>query len=135
MPAKNNLPKLTEKEEETMSLIWEYGPCKVKTIIEHMNEPKPHFNTISTYVGILEEKGYVGRMQSNGRGNLFYAKVPRNNYRSNLLKNMLNRFFGSGLSIVSQLIEDDELTPAQLSELSQMIEQAKSNTTNTDNKL
>lgn len=119
------LAKLTEKEEETMALIWEHGPCKVKTIVEHMAEPKPHFNTVSTYVGILEEKGYVGRMHGDGRGNLFFAKVPRSNYRSGLLKNMLNRFFGSGLSIVSQLIEDNELTPAQLNELSQMIEQSK----------
>lgn len=117
--------KLTEKEEEVMALIWEHGPCKVKTIMEHLPAPKPHFNTVSTFVGILEEKGYVGRMQGDGRGNLFYAKVPRSSYRSSLLKSIVSKFFGNGLSVVSQLIEDDALTPKQLDELSRMIQQAK----------
>lgn len=120
-----NSHKLTEKEEEVMAIIWEHGPCKVKTIIEQLPVPKPHFNTVSTFVGILEEKGYVGRMQGDGRGNLFYAKVARRNYRSGILKSIVSKFFGNGMSVISQLIEDDELTPAQLDELSHMIQQAK----------
>ncbi len=120
----NNSLKLTEKEEEVMSLIWEYGPCQVRTIIEHMPEPKPHFNTVSTFVRILEEKGYVGRLSGEGRGNAFYAKIPKQNYRSGLLRNMVNKFFGNSFSVVSQLIEDDALTPQQLQELTQMARQA-----------
>lgn len=107
-----------------MTLIWKLGPCKVRTLIDNMPDPKPHFNTISTYVGILEEKGYVGREMTEGRGNIYFAKIPQKCYRSNLLKTIVRKFFGNGMSIVSQLIEDDELTPQQIQELSDMIHQS-----------
>ncbi len=44
---------LTAKEEEMMGFFWEKGPLYVKEIIEFYDEPRPHFNTISTYVRSL----------------------------------------------------------------------------------
>ena len=51
---------LTEKEEEIMKLLWEHGQMFVRQMVEYYNEPKPHVNTVSTLVRILEQKGYVG---------------------------------------------------------------------------
>lgn len=114
--------KITEKEEEIMLRIWEYGPCGVKTIIEHLPEPKPHFNTVSTFVRILEQKGYVGRMDSDGRGFLYYAAVPKSRFRRDTVKKIIKNYFGSGFSMVSALVEEKEITIEQLHELLDMIE-------------
>lgn len=47
---------LTVKEEEIMGYFWEKGPLFVKQLLEFYDEPRPHFNTLSTIVRGLEEK-------------------------------------------------------------------------------
>jgi BlaI family penicillinase repressor len=54
------MKKITTKEEEVMNLFWEKGPMFVREMLEFYDEPKPHFNTVSTYVRELEVKGYLG---------------------------------------------------------------------------
>ena len=44
---------LTGKEEEIMGFFWEKGPLFVKEILEFYDEPRPHFNTLSTFVRTL----------------------------------------------------------------------------------
>lgn len=114
--------KLTEKEEEIMLRIWDYGPCNVKTIIEHLPEPKPHFNTVSTFVRILEQKGYVGRKEGDGRGFLYYATLAKSKYRSSAVKKFVKDYFGSGFSMISALVSENEITPDELRELLDMID-------------
>lgn len=114
--------KLTEKEEEIMLRIWEYGPCSVKTIIDHLPEPKPHFNTVSTFVRILEHKGCIERKESDGRGFLYYAVLPKNSYFKSIIHRMVSNYFGSSFSMMSALVSDNEITPEQLRELLEMIE-------------
>lgn len=48
---------LTAKEEEIMGFFWEKGPMFVKQLVELYEEPRPHFNTLSTIVRGLEERG------------------------------------------------------------------------------
>ena len=50
---------LTAKEEEIMGFFWEKGPMFVKQLVELYEEPRPHFNTLSTSVRGLHEKGYL----------------------------------------------------------------------------
>ena len=50
---------LTKKEEEIMDFFWEKGPLFVKEIVALYNEPRPHVNTVSTFVRILENRGFV----------------------------------------------------------------------------
>ena len=39
---------LTAKEEEIMGYFWEKGPLFVKQLLDFYDEPRPHFNTLST---------------------------------------------------------------------------------------
>ena len=52
------MKKLTKKEEEIMNLFWDKGAMFVRELLEHYDEPKPHFNTLSTMVRNLEANGY-----------------------------------------------------------------------------
>lgn len=114
--------KLTDKEEEIMLLLWEYGPCGVKTIIDHMPEPKPHFNTVSTFIHILEQKGCVARKPAGARAYHYYATVPKQSYSRKAIHKLVNNYFGSSFSMVSQLVAERQITPEQLRELLDMIE-------------
>ena len=63
---------LTEKEAPIMHMLWENGSMFVREMVELYPEPKPHFNTVSTLVRILEDKGYVGH-EVVGTSHRFYA--------------------------------------------------------------
>ena len=54
------MKRLTVKEEEIMRMFWEHGPMFVRELLAFYEEPKPHYNTVSTLVRGLEEKGFVG---------------------------------------------------------------------------
>ena len=48
--------KLTEKEEEIMNYFWSENELFVKQLREKYLDPKPHYNTLSTFVRKLEAK-------------------------------------------------------------------------------
>ena len=57
------MQKLTNKEEEVMKLLWKLEKAFVKELLEAFpGKRKPHYNTFSTIVRNLEEKGFVVRM-------------------------------------------------------------------------
>lgn len=55
--------KLTKKEEEVMKILWKLENAFVKDIVAEYPDPKPHINTISSLVRILQDKGGVGFKQ------------------------------------------------------------------------
>ena len=65
---------LTSKEEEIMNYFWHKGPLFVKELLDFYDEPKPHFNTLSTIVRGLEEKGYVSH-KAYGKTYQYFAVV------------------------------------------------------------
>ena len=83
---------LTNREEEIMELFWEKGSLFVKEIIDKLAEPKPHYNTISTIVRGLEEKGFVGHEQF-GNTYRYLAIISREEFSRNTIKNMVSKYF------------------------------------------
>ena len=67
------MKRLTAKEEEIMGYFWEKGPLFVKQLLEYYEEPKPHFNTLSTIVRGLEDKGFLSH---NTFGNTYQYMPP-----------------------------------------------------------
>ena len=74
--------RLTAKEEEIMNHFWERGELFVRELLELYTEPKPHFNTLSTIVRGLEEKGFISH-RSFGSTYQYYAAISREEYNSN----------------------------------------------------
>ncbi len=74
-----NLKKLTNKERGIMELFWQNGPMFVRELLEHYEGPRPHFNTLSTFVRRLEQKGYVDHKQY-GSTYQYYALISEQDY-------------------------------------------------------
>ena len=72
----SDMKKLTKKEEEIMNLFWDKGAMFVRELLEHYDEPKPHFNTLSTMVRNLEANGYVSH-KAYGNSYQYYPVVTR----------------------------------------------------------
>lgn len=122
MKNKSNSLRLTPKEEEIMELFWEHGPMFVRELQELYDEPKPHFNTISTMVRILEEKGLVAH-EAYGKSYRYYALMDKETFSENSLKSVIGKYFGSSaFSAVSTLVKNEELSEAEIQELLAMIQ-------------
>lgn len=119
---KDSNDKLTEKEEEAMFLLWEYGPCSVKELINYYPDPKPHVNTISTFVRTLEAKGFVGHEQGRYGSFNYFAIKSKSEYRKNTFRKIVGRYFGNSFSMVFNLVENEELDADQLRNLLNMVE-------------
>lgn len=113
--------RLTSKEEEILSYFWAKGPLFVRELLDLQEEPKPHYNTLSTIVRTLEEKGYIG-YKAFGNTHQYYALVSEDEYRKKTLKQVVDKYFDNSYTrVVSTLIEEEALTLDELQELIQQI--------------
>ncbi len=120
------MQRLTAKEEEIMSFFWDKGPLFVKQIHESYPEPRSHYNTLSTIVRGLEEKGFVG-YTAYGNTHQYYALVTEEDYRRHSLKNVVSRYFDNSYRrAVSALIEEEALSIEELKSLIREVEQQNS---------
>ncbi len=116
------MKKITAKEEEIMDFFWEKGNLFVKQLLDYYPEPKPHYNTISTMVRALEEKGYLD-YHSFGNTYQYYPLISKETYNRQNLRNMIHRYFGNSYKrVVSALIEEEDLSLEELRELIHEIE-------------
>ena len=114
---------LTKREEEIMELFWTKGSLFVKEIIEYFPSPKPHYNTISTIVRILEDKGYVGHEQF-GNTHRYYALISREEFSRKSIKEIVSKYFNkSYVSVISMFVKEEKIS---LEEIQELIKEAKS---------
>ena len=119
-------PHLTAKEEEVMRILWEHGPMLVKEVLECLPEPRPHVNTVSTVIRVLEKKGYVGHEKEVGTYR-YHAILEKDSYRKATLMTMLRNYFDNSLkSMVSALVQEEQLSEEEINECIDIIEKKKS---------
>ncbi len=115
------MKRLTSKEEEILAYSWAKGPLFVRELLDLQEEPKPHYNTLSTIVRTLEEKGYIG-YKVFGNTHQYYALISEDEYRKKTLKQVVDKYFDNSYTrVVSTLIEEEALTLDELQELIQQI--------------
>ena len=115
---------LSAREEEIMEFFWEKGPLFVKEIVALYDEPRPHFNTWSTFVRGLEEKGYVGH-RVFGNTYQYYALVSREDFKKKTLKGIISKYFNNSyLGVVSSLVKEEDISLDELKELIREVENA-----------
>ena len=118
------MKRLTAKEEDIMGFFWEKGPLFVKQMLEFYDEPRPHFNTVSTFVRMLEDKGYVSH-RVMGNSYQYYAVVSRDDFKKKTLKGVISKWFNNSyLGVVSSLVKEEEISVEELKELIREVENA-----------
>ncbi len=116
------MEKLTSKEEEVLEIFWKKGPQYVRDIVEMYDDPKPHFNTISTIVRTLEEKGYVSHEQQ-GKSYKYFAVVAEEDMGKKSLSSIVGKYFkNSYLRVVSSFVEDGNIPVDDLRRLLDEVE-------------
>src|SRR5674476_463925 len=86
--------ELTRAEEEVMQVLWKIKKGFVKEILEHFDEPKPAYNTVSTIVRILQDKGFVSH-KAYGRTHEYFPLISKNEYSKMHLSTFVNDYFSN----------------------------------------
>jgi BlaI family transcriptional regulator, penicillinase repressor len=86
--------ELTRAEEEVMQVLWKIEKGFVKEILEHFPEPKPAYNTISTIVRILQDKGFVSH-KAYGRTHEYFPIISKDDYSRMHLKTFVKDYFSN----------------------------------------
>ena len=121
---------LTEKETTIMNLLWSNGPMFVREIVAHMDEPRPHFNTVATQVRLLEEKRYVAH-EVFGNSHRFYAVVEKDNFRKQSLAQVIRNYFDNSYkNVVSALAKEEKISVEELQEIIELMERNKTRDNN-----
>ena len=108
-----------------MNLFWENGPMFVRELRERYNDPKPHFNTLSTMVRILEGEGFLGHA-AYGTSFQYHPLITKEQYHRGSVASPVDKYFGSSYrAVVSAFVEEEKITVEELKELIDMVEKGQ----------
>lgn len=111
------MKELTRAEEQIMQILWVLKKAFVKDIIEKMPEPKPAYNTVSTIIRILEQKGFVNH-KAYGKTHEYFPIVAKDNYSKFYLNNFLSGYFGGSFqNLVSFFAKQNDMDVNEVEEL------------------
>ena len=108
---------LTRAEEQIMQALWKIGKGFTKNIIAALPAPKPHYNTASTLLRILTEKGFV-KTENTGKTNLYIPVVAKETYSKASMKQLVKGYFdGSFASMLSFFASEKDISLKELEEV------------------
>lgn len=116
------MQKLTNKEEEIMHILWKLEKAFVKDVLAEITDEKPHYNTLSTIIRNLEDKGYVGHT-AYGNTHQYFPLVSKEEYRKGFMSNAIENYFNNSYkSMISFFAKEEKISAEELREILNMIE-------------
>ena len=119
------MKKLTNKEEELLKILWRLEKAFVKEIQAEFKTEPPHYNTLSTLVRNLEDKGYVTH-KAYGNTHQYAPLISKEEYRSCFINSTLDDYFSSSYkSLVTAFAQEEKIRVDELKEIIAHIENQK----------
>ena len=125
MNKNQKMQKLTNKEEEIMHILWRLKKAFVKDVLAEIDTEKPHYNTLSTIIRNLEEKGYVA-YNAYGKTHQYYPIVSLEDYRNKFMNSAIKDYFNNSYkNVVSFFAKEEKISVDELKEIIKLIEKEK----------
>ncbi|MFY0714560.1 BlaI/MecI/CopY family transcriptional regulator [Seonamhaeicola sp. NFXS20] len=116
------MEKLTNKEEEIMHVLWRLEKAFVKDVLAEMEGEKPHYNTLSTIIRNLVDKGYVG-YNAYGKTHQYFPIVTKEAYRKRFINTAISNYFNDSYkNMVSFFAKEEKISVEELKEIIELIE-------------
>src|SRR5688500_5977241 len=108
-----------------MSVLWRLKTASVSEVVNAINQARRvTYSTVQTMLRILETKGYVTQ-DKIARAFVYRPLVDERQARRRALRHLVSRLFeGSPSLLVLNVLEDDEIDPAERELLRKLIERA-----------
>ena len=96
--------------------------CAQKDVLAEISEDKPHYNTLSTIIRNLEEKGYVA-YNAYGKTHQYFPVVSKENYKTRFMNTAIDNYFNSSYkNVVSFFAKEEKISVDELKEIIALIE-------------
>lgn len=115
---------LTTAEEQLMQVMWKLESAYLKEIMAAYPEPKPHQNTVSTFVKILVEKEFLN-VEKEGRIFKYTVAIPKDDFRMFLVSRILEDYFDNSAEKLTESLKDAGLLTLENDELPLATKQKK----------
>lgn len=114
---------LTDGEARVMAVLWGLNSATVAQVVTQLQaQYRLTYSTVQTTLRILEQKGYVAH-EKVARAFVFRPLVDERQARRRALRHLIGRLFnGSPSLLVSNVLDDDDIDPAELARLKRLIE-------------
>jgi len=110
--------RFSKAETRILEQYWKLGTSSVREILESLPEDeRVAYTTVQTLVYRLEEKGALRKVKKIGNAQLFEPAITQSDYRSGLVRDLLDLFGGSPQLLVSNLVETGDITLKDLKAL------------------
>lgn len=110
--------RLSQAETRILEQYWKLGTRSVREILDSLPEDeRVAYTTVQTLVYRLEQKGALRRATKIGNAQLFAPVIDQKEYRTGLVRDLLDLFGGSPRLLVSNLLESGTLTLKDLKAL------------------
>jgi predicted transcriptional regulator len=110
--------RLSKAEARILEQYWKLGTASVREILDSLPaDERVAYTTVQTLVYRLEEKGALRKVKKIGNAQLFAPAITPGQYRSGLVRDMLDLFGGSPRLLISNLVETGAITLKDLKAL------------------
>jgi len=110
--------RLSKAEARILEQFWSLGTASVREILDSLPEDEQvAYTTVQTLVYRLAEKGALRKVKKIGNAQLFAPALSQSEFRSGLVRDILDLFGGSPRLLVSSLLETGTLTLRDLKAL------------------
>ena len=123
--ARKKSPALTDAEAQVMAVLWRLQRASVGEVVTAMSAKRAvTYSTVQTILRILETKGYVTH-DKVARAFVYEPVVDERQARRRALRHLVSRLFeGSPSLLVLNVLEDEDIDPAEREQLRKLIERA-----------
>lgn len=110
--------RLSRAEARILEQYWKLGTRSVREILDSLPEDeRVAYTTVQTLVYRLEQKGALRRVRKIGNAQLFEPAIDQREFRTGLVRELLELFGGSPRLLVSNLLETGTITLRDLKAL------------------
>jgi len=115
---------LGERELDVMTVLWQRSSGTVAEVQEALSANLA-YTTVLTMLRNLEAKGFV-RREEEGRAHRYFPKVKQRAEQRRALRRLIDTLFlGSPEALLSQLVDDHALSPAELRRIAKRLGAAR----------
>lgn len=112
--------QLGDRELEVMTWLWANGSGTVSEVKDGLADPLA-YTTVLTILRNLEGKGFL-RRQDEGRAHRYFPRVQQKAARRRALRRLIDTLFlGSPEALLSHLVDEHDLSPAELRRIAKRI--------------
>ncbi|MEO6528989.1 MAG: BlaI/MecI/CopY family transcriptional regulator [Gemmatimonadaceae bacterium] len=115
-----DVASLGERELDVMTWLWANGSGTVTEVKDGLGVPLA-YTTVLTILRNLEAKGVL-RREDEGRAHRYFPRVKQRAARSRALRRLIDTLFlGSPEALLSHLVDDHDLSAAELRRLARQL--------------